>query len=60
MTIACESPMTTLEEFGVTKTACLEKAAIMSQQALASGSPGNNPIVPTQEEIVRLYEDLYA
>ena len=52
--------MPTLEEFGVTKTACLEKAAIMSQQALASGSPDNNPIVPTQEEIVRLYEDLYA
>jgi alcohol dehydrogenase class IV len=32
----------------------------MAQQALASGSPGNNPRVPTAEEIVTLYRRVYA
>jgi len=32
----------------------------MAQQALASGSPGNNPRVPTADEIVALYRETYA
>lgn len=28
----------------------------MASQALASGTPGNNPRIPTEDEIVRLYE----
>jgi alcohol dehydrogenase class IV len=32
----------------------------MAQQALASGSPGNNPRVPTAEEIVALYREVYG
>lgn len=28
---------------------------VMAQQALASGSPGNNPVVPTAEEIEAIY-----
>ena len=32
----------------------------MAQQALASGSPGNNPRVPTAEEIVDLYKQVWA
>jgi alcohol dehydrogenase class IV len=31
----------------------------MAQDALASGSPGNNPVVPTAEEIVGLYQDAW-
>ncbi|QZT34891.1 iron-containing alcohol dehydrogenase [Caldalkalibacillus thermarum TA2.A1] len=31
----------------------------MAQDALASGSPANNPRVPTHEEIVKLYEYCY-
>jgi len=31
----------------------------MAQDALASGSPGNNPVVPTAEEIVRLYHEAW-
>ncbi|WP_298260747.1 iron-containing alcohol dehydrogenase [uncultured Litoreibacter sp.] len=31
----------------------------MAQQALASGSPQNNPRIPTQDDIVRLYQDLW-
>jgi alcohol dehydrogenase class IV len=32
----------------------------MAAQALASGSPGNNPRVPDAEEIVGLYREVYA
>jgi alcohol dehydrogenase class IV len=32
----------------------------MAAQALASGSPGNNPRVPEAEEIVALYREAYA
>ena len=31
----------------------------MAQDALASGSPGNNPVVPTAAEIVGLYRDAW-
>ncbi len=32
----------------------------MAEQALASGSPGNNPIVPTPDEIQSLYRQAWA
>jgi alcohol dehydrogenase class IV len=32
----------------------------MAEQALASGSPGNNPVVPSAEEIKILYNQAYA
>jgi alcohol dehydrogenase class IV len=32
----------------------------MASQALASGSPGNNPRVPTSEEIVEIYNQIWA
>jgi alcohol dehydrogenase class IV len=31
----------------------------MASQALASGSPANNPRVPTTDEIVELYRRVY-
>jgi alcohol dehydrogenase len=37
-----------------------ETLPLMAQQALASGSPGNNPRVPTAEEIEGLYRAIYA
>ena len=36
------------------------KLPIMAEQALASGSPQNNPRVPTAEEIVGLYEEIWT
>jgi alcohol dehydrogenase class IV len=33
---------------------------VMASQALASGSPGNNPRVPTSEEIIGLYRRVYG
>jgi alcohol dehydrogenase class IV len=32
---------------------------LMSEQALASGSPANNPRVPTAAEIVAIYGTVY-
>src|SRR5262249_38579146 len=32
---------------------------VMASQALASGSPANNPRVPTSEEIIELYRRVY-
>ncbi|MDA8352643.1 MAG: iron-containing alcohol dehydrogenase [Firmicutes bacterium] len=31
----------------------------MARDAIASGSPGNHPVVPTQEEIIQLYHECY-
>ena len=35
------------------------KKALMAEQALASGSPGNNPRMPEAAEIIALYESMY-
>ena len=39
-----------------------EAAGVLSEaeQALASGSPGNNPRVPSADEIVALYDQVWA
>ena len=36
------------------------KMALMAEQALASGSPANNPRVPDKEEIVALYREVWT
>ena len=41
--------------FGINKAEWDGRLGVMAEQALASGSPGNNPRVPTKEEIVALY-----
>ncbi|MCG6507628.1 iron-containing alcohol dehydrogenase, partial [Vibrio parahaemolyticus] len=44
----------TLAEFGVEKSHYFSVLDIMAEQALASGSPGNNPRVPSKEEVIDL------
>jgi alcohol dehydrogenase class IV len=46
--------------YGIEAAAWEAKLPIMAQQAIASGSPGNNPRVPTADEIVSLYRAVYA
>ena len=41
--------------FGIDKGEWDGRLSVMAEQALASGSPGNNPRVPTKDEIVALY-----
>ncbi|BFM51285.1 iron-containing alcohol dehydrogenase [Marinomonas sp. THO17] len=46
-------------EFGISKDSFFELMPLMASQALASGSPGNNPRVPNESEIVELYQQLW-
>ncbi|HEY1410703.1 MAG TPA: iron-containing alcohol dehydrogenase, partial [Rhodopila sp.] len=47
-------------EYGIDEAAWTGKMALMAEQALASGSPGNNPRVPTAAEIVALYREVWT
>ena len=44
---------------GITRERFFELRETMAKQALASGSPGNNPRVPTEAEIIDLYETVW-
>ena len=45
--------------FGIDPVRWQELTPLMASQALASGSPGNNPLVPTQPEIERIYAEIF-
>ena len=47
-------------EFGIAKADWDSKLDIMAEQALASGSPANNPRVPSKEDIVALYQAVWS
>ncbi|MBA1279831.1 iron-containing alcohol dehydrogenase [Stutzerimonas stutzeri] len=47
------------EQFGITRERFFELRETMAKQALGSGSPGNNPRVPTEAEIIDLYETVW-
>ena len=49
----------TLEKFGVKKEEFFQNIETMATQALASGSPNNNPIVPNHVELVELYKKFW-
>lgn len=46
----------TMSEFGIDKQAFWSSLEVMSEQALASGSPNNNPRVPNKETMIELYK----
>ncbi|WP_199254176.1 iron-containing alcohol dehydrogenase [Mycolicibacterium mengxianglii] len=50
----------TPEDYGIDRAKWERLLPVMAEQALASGSPANNPVVPTAAEIVELYEAMYA
>jgi alcohol dehydrogenase class IV len=49
-----------LKKLGVDKEKLNQLAPKMAEDAIASGSPGNNPRQPTKEEIVELYKIAYS
>ena len=49
----------TLADFGVKKETFFENIDTMAIQAIASGSPSNNPIVPSHDQVVSLYKKLW-
>ncbi|MFN3230854.1 MAG: iron-containing alcohol dehydrogenase [Alphaproteobacteria bacterium] len=50
----------TPKDYGIDESMYFESIPTMAEQAIASGSPGNNPRVPTAEEIAALYEKVWA
>lgn len=54
-----ELDVPTPEQFGISKDLFFEKIPTMASQALASGSPSNNPRVPTEAEVAKLYAQLW-
>ena len=54
-----ELKVPTPAEFGIERSAWEESIPSMVQQALASGSPANNPRVPSEEEIEELYREIW-
>jgi alcohol dehydrogenase class IV len=49
----------TPEEFGINKNRYMELLPEMARQGLASGTPANNPRVPDEAQMSRLYELAY-
>ena len=47
-------------EYGITKKIFIGKLDILSKQAIDSGSPANNPIVPSHNQIKDLYRKLWS
>jgi alcohol dehydrogenase class IV len=48
------------QAYGIDRARYDELLPVMASQALASGSPANNPRVPTADEIIDLYRRVYA
>ena len=47
-------------EYGIDGSRYEALLPVMASQALASGSPANNPRIPSSEEIVELYRRAYG
>ena len=54
-----ELQVPTPERFGIDKTVFFNQLETMAQQALDSGSPGNNPVVPDIDDIIDIYKQLW-
>jgi alcohol dehydrogenase class IV len=48
------------KKFGISEQKYFDAVPVMAAQALASGSPQNNPRVPTADEIIQLYTEIWA
>ncbi|STZ76586.1 iron-containing alcohol dehydrogenase [Bergeriella denitrificans] len=55
-----ELSVPTLAEFGVTREVFDSVVETMAEQALASGSPANNPRVPDKATIIDIYRQLWS
>ena len=47
------------QEFGIKRDEFFEVCQTMAEQALASGSPANNPIEPSIDDIITIYQGLW-
>ncbi|GAA3213862.1 iron-containing alcohol dehydrogenase [Microbacterium terregens] len=49
----------TPEAFGIANDAWESKIPVMVEQALASGSPSNNPRIPSADDVAAVYREIY-
>ncbi|MDP2522652.1 iron-containing alcohol dehydrogenase [Neptunomonas phycophila] len=54
-----ELQVPTLAEFGIDKEQYFSLLNEMASQAMSSGSPSNNPRIPSKDEIVEIYKKLW-
>ncbi|MFT5572928.1 MAG: alcohol dehydrogenase class IV [Cryomorphaceae bacterium] len=59
LAINLELQVPTPAEFGINRSDFDAVKLVMSEQALASGSPSNNPRVPTIPEMLEIYDQLW-
>jgi alcohol dehydrogenase class IV len=50
----------TPKSYGIDHAAWTTLTPLMAEQAIASGSPANNPVVPTPDDIEGIYAQIYA
>ena len=50
----------TPEAYGIDRDRYMELLPLMAEQAIASGSPGNNPRIASPEEIMQLFRQVYS
>jgi alcohol dehydrogenase class IV len=50
----------TPHSYGIDHDAWTQLTPLMAEQAIASGSPANNPVVPAPADIERIYAEIYA
>jgi len=55
-----ELQVPTPKDYGIAEDKYFSLLPTMAQQALESGSPGNNPRVPTPDQIIDLYKEVWA
>lgn len=59
-TLAIDLSVPTPRSRGIDENQWRELVPLMAEQALASGSPANNPLVPEPTQIAELFDEIYA
>jgi alcohol dehydrogenase class IV len=59
-TLNADLSVPTPSEYGIDEASWFESLELMADQALASGSPANNPLIPVAADIVDLYRRVWS
>lgn len=59
-TLTADLSVPTPHSYGIDEQRWKKLTPLMAQQAIDSGSPGNNPAVPEIADITQLFDEIYA